>query len=55
MELIPFSEAASCATTQEFPPHFMERKGPLQCSHEPSIGSYPQVDQASPYHPILYL
>jgi hypothetical protein len=36
MEMRSSWEAASCAATQEFPQHFMEPKGLLQCSQEPS-------------------
>jgi hypothetical protein len=33
----------------------MEPEGSLPCSQEPSTGLYPQLDQCSPYHPILSL
>jgi hypothetical protein len=33
----------------------MEPEGSLSCSQEPSTGPYPEPDQSSPYHPILYL
>jgi hypothetical protein len=33
--------------------HFMEPEGLLPSSQEPSIGSYPELDQSNPYHPIL--
>jgi hypothetical protein len=33
----------------------MEPKGSLPCSQESSIGPYPEPDQSSPYHPILFI
>jgi hypothetical protein len=33
----------------------MEPEGSLPCSQEPSTGPYPELDQSSPYYPILYL
>jgi hypothetical protein len=33
----------------------MYAEGSLLCSQEPSTGPYPEPDQSSPYHPILYL
>jgi hypothetical protein len=33
----------------------MEPEGSLSCSQEPSTGPYPEPDQSSPYHPILFL
>jgi hypothetical protein len=27
----------------------------LPCSQEPAIGAYPEPDESSPYHPILFL
>jgi hypothetical protein len=33
----------------------MESESSVQCSQEPSIGPYPELDQSNPYHPILSL
>jgi hypothetical protein len=33
----------------------MEPEGLLSCSQEPSTGPYPELDQSSTYHPIIYL
>jgi hypothetical protein len=33
----------------------MEPKGALPCSQEPAIRPYPEPDQSSPHHPILFL
>jgi hypothetical protein len=33
----------------------MEPEGSVSCSQEPSIGPYPESDESSPYHPILFL
>jgi hypothetical protein len=54
MELSPW-EAASCAVIQELFQNFMDSKGLLPCSQEPSTGSYPEPDQSSSYHSILSL
>jgi hypothetical protein len=35
--------------------HFTEPERSLLCSQETSIGPYPEPDQSSPYHPILFL
>jgi hypothetical protein len=32
----------------------MESEGSLQCSEEPSTGSYPEPEESSPYHPTLF-
>jgi hypothetical protein len=32
-----------------------EPEGSLPCSRKPSTGPYPEPDQTSPYHPIVYL
>jgi hypothetical protein len=33
----------------------MELEGSLSCSQEPSTGPYPEPDESSPYHLILFL
>jgi hypothetical protein len=33
----------------------MEPESSLTCSQEPFTGPYPDLDQSSPYHPILFL
>jgi hypothetical protein len=33
----------------------MKPKGSLSCSQKPSTDPYPEPDQSSPYHPILYI
>jgi hypothetical protein len=35
--------------------YFMEPKGSLLCSKEPSTSPYPEPDQSNQYHPILSL
>jgi hypothetical protein len=32
----------------------MEPEGSLPCSQEPSTGLYPEADESSPWHPILF-
>jgi hypothetical protein len=55
MDLSPSLEAASCAATQKFPENFMAPEGSLPCSQEPSTSSYPEPEQSSQYHHILFL
>jgi hypothetical protein len=33
----------------------MDPVGPLQRSQEPATGSYPEPDESSPYHVMLFL
>jgi hypothetical protein len=33
----------------------MEPEGSVTCSEEPTTGPYPEPDESSPYHPILFL
>jgi hypothetical protein len=33
----------------------MEPEGSLPCSQEPAICPYPEPDESSSYHPILFL
>jgi hypothetical protein len=32
----------------------MEHEGSLPCWQQPSTGPYPETDQSSPYHAILF-
>jgi hypothetical protein len=54
MELSPSCEAANRSPIQELLQNFMEPDGSLPFSQEPSVGSYPEPDESSPYHPILF-
>jgi hypothetical protein len=53
MELSPSQEAVVLLLKN--PSEFMQLKGSLPLSQEPSTCSYPEPDQFSPHHPILYL
>jgi hypothetical protein len=52
MQLSPSWEGASHSATQEF---LNIPVSSLPCSQEPSSGTYPELDQCSPHHPILSL
>jgi hypothetical protein len=34
--------------------HFIEQHGSLLCAQEPHTGAYPEPDESSLYHPILF-
>jgi len=34
---------------------FMQHEGSLPCSQEPATGPYPEPDEFSPYHHILFI
>jgi hypothetical protein len=55
MEQSPSWEAYSHSDSQEIPPSFVESEGSLQCSQEPTTGSYPEPDISSPQFSILFL
>jgi hypothetical protein len=53
-ELSPSWETDNCAATQELP-SILEPVGSSPSSQEPSTGPYPDPDQSSPYHPLIFL
>jgi hypothetical protein len=55
MEQSPSWEANSHSAVQEITYFFMEPKGPLSYSQEPTTGPYPETDESSPELPTLFL
>jgi hypothetical protein len=55
MDLSSSRESDSCWTIQEFLKHFMETEGSLPCSQTPFTDLHSELDESSPYHPILIL
>jgi hypothetical protein len=49
----PFLRSSQFCSYSKTSQHFMEPKGSLPCSQEPSIGPYPEPDQSNPYQPML--
>jgi hypothetical protein len=48
----PFLRSCQMCSHSRISRHFMEPKGSLPCSQEPSTGPYPKPDQSNPYHSI---
>jgi hypothetical protein len=55
MELSSSLEAASRSAAQEFLNISLGPESLLSCAQELSTGPYPEPDQSSPYHRILFL
>jgi hypothetical protein len=50
-----FVRSCQWLSCRRIPRHFVDSKGSLPCTQEPSTGPYPEPDEASPYHSILCL
>jgi hypothetical protein len=55
MELSSSWEAASRSVTQEIPYILWNPKFHLPYLQDPSTGPYPEPDESSPYHTVLFL
>jgi hypothetical protein len=51
----PFLRSCHLCSYLRTSQYFTEPEGSLPCSQEPSTGPYPELDQSSPWHPILFL
>jgi hypothetical protein len=51
----PFFRSHQLCSHSRTSQHFVEPEGSSSCSQEPSNGPYPESDQPSPHHSILYL
>jgi hypothetical protein len=54
-ELSPFLRSRESLSHSRISQYFMEPEGPSPCSQESATGPYPEADESSPYHPILFL
>jgi hypothetical protein len=50
-----FSRSRQSRNYSRISQYFMKPEGSLTCSQEPNTGPYPEPDQSSPGHPILFL
>jgi hypothetical protein len=50
----PFLTIRQLRSYSRISQYFTEPEGSLPCSQRPSTGPYPEPDQFSPYHPILF-
>jgi hypothetical protein len=51
----PFLRRCQLCSHSRTSQYFVEPEGSLPCSQEPSIGPCPELNQSSPYHPIISL